>query len=92
MKKTFTFFTRNQNYIEKTIKKLGLNDLLSNCSIGDTDKIVKYRNHVIVWFGNPTDCGFNLFRSNDPQELEKFISEIIGIDAEESFQFLSLAD
>jgi hypothetical protein len=92
MRKTFTFFTRNQKRIEKTIKKLGLNDLLKFCVIGSTDKIVKYRNHVIVWFGNPTDSGFNLFRSNDPQELEKFIAGIIGIDAEESFEFLCLAD
>jgi hypothetical protein len=92
MKKTFTFFTRNQKYIEKTIRKLGLNDLLSNCSIGGIDKIVKYRRHVIVWFSNPTDYGFNLFRSNDPQELEKFIVEVIGINADESFEFLCLAD
>lgn len=90
MKKTFTFFTRNQKYIEKTIRKLGLNDLLSNCSIGGIDKIVKYRRHVIVWFGNPSDYGFNLFRSNDPQELEKYIAEVISIDANESFELMVL--
>jgi len=86
----FTFFTRNQKQITDTIKRLGLSDSLTDCTISGIDKIIKFKNYVIVWFGNPSDYGFNLFHSNDSNELNKFISEIIGIDSSESFELTLL--